>query len=446
MIHMNRYRSHYGPLIRLGVPIMVGNIGHIVLSFADTLMIGHYGMKELAAASFINTLVILLIIFALGYSLGLTPIVGSRYGRGEQSTIGQVVRQALVANLLLSVLLVVLAALLYFNIERLGQPEELLPMMRPYLLVLMVGLPFVSVGNVFKNFFDVIGETKLTMLVLIISNILNIIGNYLLIYGIGPFPEMGLIGAGISTTVARIFIPLCFLAILLLKRCYRIYRNGLIHGQRERGVLSQLNSLGWPSALQTGMETAAFSLTAIFVGWIGTMALAAHQVMLTVSQLFYMVYLGIAVAVSVRVSHFNGQGDYVAIRHTTWAGFHLILMIAMMVSVPILLLRHEIGAWFTDDSSVQLLVAQCVIPLIVYQFGDGLQCTFANALRGLGCMKPLMYGSFVAYFIISIPLSWLWGICMGWGIVGIWASFPVCLTVAGIIYYAIFRHLFRKTN
>ena len=329
MIHMNRYRSHYGPLIRLGVPIMVGNIGHIVLSFADTLMIGHYGMKELAAASFINTLVILLIIFALGYSLGLTPIVGSRYGRGEQSTIGQVVRQALVANLLLSVLLVVLAALLYFNIERLGQPEELLPMMRPYLLVLMVGLPFVCVGNVFKNFFDVIGETKLAMLVLIISNILNIIGNYLLIYGIGPFPEMGLIGAGISTTVARIFIPLCFLAILLLKRCYRIYRNGLIHGQRERGVLSQLNSLGWPSALQTGMETAAFSLTAIFVGWIGTMALAAHQVMLTVSQLFYMVYLGIAVAVSVRVSHFNGQGDYVAIRHTTWAGFHLILMIGV---------------------------------------------------------------------------------------------------------------------
>ena len=148
-------------------------------------------------------------------------------------------------------------------------------------------------------------------------------------------------------------------------------------------------------------------------------------------------------AVSVRVSHFNGQGDHVAIRHTTWAGFHLILLIALMVSVPIVLLRHEIGAWFTDDASVHLLVAQCVIPLIIYQFGDGMQCTFANALRGLGCMKPLMYGSFVAYFVVSLPLSWLWGIYMGWGIVGIWFSFPVCLTVAAVIYYAIFRRRYR---
>ena len=437
------YRSHYGPLVRLGVPIIVGNIGHIVLSFADTLMIGRYGMKELAAASFVNTLIVLLIIFALGYSLGLTPIVGSRYGRGEKASIGQVVRQAVVANLLLSLLLVAIAVGLYLNLHRMGQPEELLPLMRPFLLVLIVGLPFVCVGNVFKNFFDVIGETKLTMLVLVMGNVVNIVGNYLLIYGVGPFPELGLVGAGISTTVARIFIPLCFVGVLLFRHRYRVYLDSLLHQRRESGIFAQLNRLGWPSALQTGMETAAFSLTAVFVGWIGTMALAAHQVMITVSQLFYMVYLGIAVEVSVRVSHFNGQGDHVAIRHTTWAGFHLILLIALMVSVPIVLLRHEIGAWFTDDASVHLLVAQCVIPLIIYQFGDGMQCTFANALRGLGCMKPLMYGSFVAYFVVSLPLSWFWGIYMGWGIVGIWFSFPVCLTVAAVIYYAIFRRRYR---
>lgn len=124
------YRSHYGPLVRLGVPIIVGNIGHIVLSFADTLMIGRYGMKELAAASFVNTLIVLLIIFALGYSLGLTPIVGSRYGRGEKASIGQVVRQAVVANLLLSLLLVAIAVVLCLNIHRMGQPEELLPLDR----------------------------------------------------------------------------------------------------------------------------------------------------------------------------------------------------------------------------------------------------------------------------------------------------------------------------
>lgn len=442
----NRYAGHYRELVALGVPIVIGQVGNIVLGFADTLMIGHHSMVELAAASFVNTLFMLVIIFAMGFSYGLTPVVGGLFGRGERERIGGVVRSALAANTVPAVLLVGVVAALYANIGRLGQPEELLPIIRPYLIVNIVSLPFVCWLNAFKQFFDAIGDTRTPMYVLLGGNVLNITGNYLLIYGACGLPEMGLLGAGIATMTSRVLMLAAFAAMFFCARRYRIYRDGFIAHGTDRAVFRRLNALGWPLAMQMGMETAAFSLTAILVGWMGTVALAAHQVMLTVSQLFYMVYYGMAAAVAVRVSYFHGQGDRAAVRAVTWAGFHIILLIAAVVSVPIFLLRDDIGLWFNDSMEVSALVAQTIIILIVYQFGDGLQCTFANALRGISCVRPMMYVAFVAYFVISLPLSWLLGIRLGYGLPGLWAAFPVSLTCAGVLYHRCFRRRLREED
>ena len=175
------------------------------------------------------------------------------------------------------------------------------------------------------------------------------------------------------------------------------------------------------------------------MGWVGTTALAAHQVMLTVSQLFYMVYYGMGAAVAVRVSYFSGQGDTAAVRATAAAGFRIILLIACVVAVPIFMLRGQLSLWFTDSREVCSLVAATVVPLIAYQFGDGLQCTFANALRGIAHVRPMMLIAFFSYFVVSLPLGWLLGIRLGMGLVGIWWAFPVCLTCAGALYYLAFR-------
>ena len=413
--------NHYRALISLGIPIVVGNIGNVVLSFADTLMVGHYGMRELAAASFVNTLFLLLVVFAIGFSMGITPEVGRRYGSGDYESIGKVVRASVVANLLLSLLLMLVCVVLYFQLHRMGQPQELLPLMQPYLLINLFSLPFICMTNVFRQFFDAIG-------------------NFLLIFGYGGLPEMGLLGAGVSTALSRLLMVVMFSIVFFSFRRYKVYRRSFLSQRSDYSVFNRLNLLGWPSALQVGMETAAFSLTAVFVGWIGTMALAAHQVMITISGLFYMVYLGIAAAVAVRVSHFYGQHDLSAIQATTRAGFRLILLIAGTMAVPVFFLRHHLGCWFTDEPMVGVLVSQTIIPLILYQFGDSLQCTFANALRGIGSMRPMMYAAFVAYFIVSLPLSWFLGIHMGYGIVGIWYAFPVCLIVAGVLYWLIFKY------
>lgn len=431
--------QHYKALFKLGIPIVVGQLGMIVLGFADTLMIGHHSTEELGAASFVNNMFNLAIIFATGFSYGLTPIVGSLFGSGRQKEVGCTLRNALWANGLMGVLLTLIMGALYLNLHRLGQPEELLPLIRPYYLVLLISLIFVLLFNAFKQFADGITDTKTPMWILVGGNLLNILGNWVLIYGCLGFPEMGLLGAGIATLTSRIVMLVAFVGIFLSAKRYRPYKEGFVQGRLNRADFLQINRLGWPVGLQMGMETASFSLATIMVGWLGATALAAHQVMLTVGQLGYMIYYGMAAAVAVRVSNFHGQNDWKGVRHSANAGFHIILLMGLCISIPLFLLRHEIGGWFTDNDEVTLMVAGLILPFIIYQFGDGMQCTYANALRGIADVKPAMYIAFIAYFIISLPAGYLFGFVFDWGLTGIWLSFPFGLTSAGLMFWLRFR-------
>lgn len=443
---MERKQGHYRALISLGVPIIIGQVGNIVLSFADTIMVGRHSTTELASAGFINSLFMLVVIFAIGFSYGLTPIVGGMYGREEHEDIGKALKSGVVANTLLAVILLAVCALFYFNLHRLGQPEELLELMRPYLLVNIISLPFLCWLNTLKIFYDTLSDTKTSMYVLLGGNIFNILCNYLLIFGALGFPEMGLLGAGIATMLSRILMCLAAILIFLCRRKYSLYRHCFFRDAFDLPLFRQFNSIGWIIAFQMGIETCSFSLATIFVGWMGMESLAAHQIMLTVSQLFYMVYYGMAAAVCVRVSHFYGQGDVSTVKATANAGFRLILLIAVIVSIPVFLLRDEIGYWFNDSPKVALIVSETVIPLIVYQFGDGLQCTFANALRGIAHVRSMLWSAFISYVIVSLPLSWLLGIYLGWGLMGMWFAFPFCLTLAGVLYYSSFRSALQKEN
>lgn len=432
--------SHYRTLLLLGIPIVIGQIGVIILGLADTLMIGHHSATELAAASFVNNMFNLAIIFSTGFAYGLTPVVGSLFGRNQLKETGGMLKNSLVANTVLALLVCAVMTLLYLNLGNLGQPEELLPYMRPYFLVLLISLPFVLWFNGFKQFTDGITDTKVSMWILLGGNVLNIIGNYILIYGKCGFPEMGLLGAGVSTLTSRILMVVAYLILFWGSSRYRIFREGFQQGRVNMADFKILNKLGWPIAGQMGMETASFSLSAIMVGWLGSTELATYQVMTAISQICFMMYYGMGAAVSIRTSNFFGLQDMPNVRRTANIGFHIILMMIVCTSIPIFLLRHQIGGWFTDDPRVSVMVAQVIIPFLLYQFGDGLQINFANALRGIADVKWMMVFSFIAYFIISLPLGYLFGFVLEWGITGVWMAFPFGLTSAGIMYYLRFRH------
>ncbi|MBF1555625.1 MATE family efflux transporter [Segatella salivae] len=441
--YLKKYTAQYPYLVRIGVPITIGQLGVIVLGFADTLMIGHHSLQELAAASFVTNMFTLALLFGLGFSYGLTPIIGKLYGQGKKGEIGAALKVGLASGAVLALVLMLAMGLLYLNIGRLGQPEELLSLMRPYFVVNFVSIPFVVLFNTMKQFYDGKTETIVPMMVMIIGNVLNIIGNYLLIYGKLGLPEWGLFGAGVSTFLSRVFMSFV-LVILFFRRRYSAYRRGLFEAKVSRKDFIYQNKQGWPLALQMGMETAAFSLSSVMVGWIGTVSLATHQVMLTISQLGYMLYYGMAAAVAIRVSYYHGQKDYANCNTTARAGMQLILLMAVVVSIPIFCFRNVIGGLFTDSQEVIGMVSLTIIPFIIYQFGDGMQANYANALRGLSNVKPLMLVAFLAYFVITLPLGYVFGIVFNGGLVGIWSAFPFGLTVAGVLYRLYFQKTLRK--
>ena len=428
-------KHHYRELLSIGIPVIIGQLGTIILGFADTLMIGHHSTEELAAAGLVNNIFTLVLISYMGFSYGLTPIIGRLYGMEHTHEIGQKVRNSLIANMTVGFIFTLAMIILYFNLSHIGQPEELLSLIRPYFIVNLISVLFVGVFNTMKQFLDGIGHTKVAMWVMIGGNIVNILGNWLLIYGVGPFPEWGLLGAGISTMGSRIFMALIMVVVVSTRKNFQQYSHDILSSSFNKTDFLEMNRLGWPVALQLGMESAAFTLSCVMVGWLGTIPLAAHQVTITISQLFYLVLSGMASAMAIRISHFVGQKDFKAVRQNAYDGWRLNIMFSCLIGIPVFLFRHQMGAIFSENMEVQQIVAVLIILMMVYQFGDGLQYSFANALRGIACVKPMMTYAFIAYFVISLPMGYILGFPCGIGIVGIWIAFPFGLTTAGILYW-----------
>ena len=427
--------SHYTDLLRIGVPIMLGQLSTIMMGLADTLMVGHYGTKELAAAGFVNNTLSLLLVAGMGFSYGLTPVVGALFGEGRLHDIAGKLRNGLFACSVVGLLLTLLAGLILAGLPWLGQPEELLPLMRPYLLILLLSLLPQMLFNAYKQFSDGVQDTSMPMWIMVASNVFNLIGNWLLIFGHCGLPEMGLLGAGIATLLSRLLQLALMAGVFHFTRRYDVYRKDFPKSTLTKADQRELHRLGWPVALQMGMEAASFSISATYAGWLGTNELAAHQVVITISHFFFMLYYGLSAAVAVRVSYYRGAGELEQTRKVAASGVHLCWFIALLQGIPLFLLRHKVGFLFTPSTEVAALVALIIIPFLIFQFGDALQSTYANALRGMARVKAMVWIAFVAYILISLPLGYIFGFVCGWGLLGIWLAFPFGLTTAGLLYY-----------
>ncbi|MBR1499963.1 MAG: MATE family efflux transporter [Bacteroidaceae bacterium] len=425
---------------------MMGQMSTILMGFADTLMVGRYGTSELAAAGFVNNAFGLLIIGGMGFSYGLTPIVGALMGEGREHAVAGKLKNGLLACLMVGLLLMLLAGVLLAALPWLGLPGELLPLMRPYLFVLLLSLLPQMVFNAYKQFSDAIQDTTTPMWIMLASNVFNVVGNALLIFGLCGFPEMGLLGAGLATLLSRVVQLALMMGVFHLTRHYELYRRDFPASSVSRADQRELHRLGWPVAFQLGMEAASFSFSAIYVGWLGAKALAAHQVMIIISQFFFMLYYGMSAAVAVKVSFYRGEGLLGQTRQVAFAGLHLCWLIAFGLGIPLFLLRGVAGMLFTGDAEVVSLVAAITIPFLIFQFGDSLQSTYANALRGMARVKAMAWIAFFAYVVVSLPLGYIFGFVCRWGLVGIWMAFPFGLTTAGLLYFREFRRSTKRAS
>lgn len=448
MSYFTTFKEDYKAILRLGLPIVIGQLGIVVVGLADNMMVGQYATLDLAAASFVNSVFNIPILFGLGFSYGLTPLVGQFFGKRDKFKIGQLLRNSLLVNGCIGLLMTVLMFIMYLNIDRMGQPEELLPLIRPYFLLHLASLLFVMLFNSFKQFADGITDTRTPMYIMLSANVLNIIGNYIFIYGKFGCPAMGVVGAGISTLIARIVMFVAFFILFYRKVYYRRYLVGYKRSHYNKPDILALNKMGWMVGLQMGLENGLFSVTGIMVGWLdkGSIALAAHQVVIAISTLGFMIYYGVGAAISVRVSNFVGSGNIAAVRKTTIAGYHLILCLALTVSLIFLVFRNQVGILFTDAPEVLSIVSILIYFLLAFQFGDSLQITFANALRGMGDVVSMAIVSFIGYFLIALPICYIFGFILNWGLYGIWLGYPIGLTLTGIMLCARFYYITRNRH
>ena len=424
---------------------MVGQIGTVLVSFADTFMIGHYGVRELAAASFVNNLTMILVLAGLGFSLGLTPLISDAESKGDRRGVGGLLRAGLKLSSLFAAAMAAILTILYLNLGRMGQPEELLPLIRSYYIVVAISILATYFFNTFKQFTDGTMRPTVSMIIIITSNLLNIAGNYVLIYGKCGFPELGLLGAGISTLFARIFTVAAMAAYFFLDRRLAKYREGFRAACGDKGAMSRIARLGAPISGQMAMETASFSVIVIIVGWLGTTALAAHQVMTTISQICYMMYIAVGSGAAILISSLNGQGLTKEVNMTARTAYAMTLGLTVVCSGIVLAAIRPLSALFTDSPEVISLAVTLVLPFILYQFGDGMQICFSNCLRGIQQVKPILPIAFTAYLLVSIPCSYLFGFVLDFGLKGIWFGYPISLTLAGILYLAVFRRKQKKT-
>lgn len=428
------YPKEYKALIKLGIPITIGQVGLTLQNLADNVMVGRHATEELAAAGFVNNLFVLAILLTTGYSTGAVSQIGSLYAQGKDRRCVEVLKSSLVVDFLQGMLICLALVGLYLMLPHMGQPEELLPLMRPYLVIQICSLPFMVAAGAFRQFTDSINDTEVAMAAMLVGNVWNIVGNWLLIFGHCGFPEMGIEGAGWATMSSRVVILLLTLAVFFLRPKYKEYVQLWRTRRANAKDMLLLNRLGWPIAIQMGLETASFTVVTIFLGWMGTNVLAANQVMISMTNLIFMFFIGISNAVTIRVSNHNGLHDMQGVRHAAFAGWQMIFVISVVLSTIVFVLRNDISHLFTDSAEVAAIVSTLAYPLVLYQLGDGIQCTFANALRGLGDVTKLMKYSFIAYIVISLPLSYLMGVVLNWGALGVWMAFPVSLSVAAVLY------------
>ncbi len=433
-------RDNYATILRLGAPILVGQLGMIVVGFADNIMLGRYSTSALASASLVNNLFNTAIFACLGFSYGLTPILGALFSQRAQAKIGRMLRNGVLINVLFALLVTLVMGVIYLNLDRMGQPRELMPQIRPYYLIYLSGVVAISLFNVFAQWAYSINHTQMPMWIILAANAINVLGNYVLIYGHWGAPELGIVGAGLSTLIARWICPIAIMVIFFSLKRFRGYSLGFREGRQRLRYWGVINRTSWPVSLQMIFESGSFTVAAVMAGWLGAYELASFQIIVVVGSLGFCVYYSMGTAVSVRVANAAGLGDTRGMRSVAWAGYHIMLTLATMASLTFVFAGDMMVRAFTEDPIVISMTVSLIVPLVLYQLGDATQITFANALRGTSHVTPMMWIAAISYVVIGVPATYLLGITLGMGIYGIVLSFSASLFfAAGMFLYFFIR-------
>ena len=438
--------ADYFPIYRrnllLAFPVVLSQIGQVTVSLADNMMVGHVGTIELAAASFSINIFHIGMLFGIGVTMGLTPLVGHVFSQKKEQEVGEYLKNGLFLHVILSVIILIIMGFISFYLDLMGQPEAVIQEAIPYYLLLVASLFPMLLFYSFKQFLEGVGNTKIAMYITLTSNVVNIVLNYLLIYGKFGFPNLGLNGAGIATLIARILMPLMLIPFILKNKQFKNELRIAYYAQLNWGKIKEVFAVGFPIGLQIIVEVSTFSFGAIMMGWISKEALAAHQVAIGLASFTYMISLGLGAGTTILVSHARGTKDQLQLRRSIFASFHLVILFMSTMGIVFVVLRHQLPFLFTEDPAVVLIASNLLIVAALFQIFDGVQVILLASLRGLSDVKNPMFMAFISYMILGLPISYLFGVILEFGAIGVWIGFLSGLAFAAILFsFRLKKHL-----
>ena len=438
------FRKHFHKNLSLAYPVMLSHLGQVTVQVADNMMVGRIGREPLAGASFANSIFVIFLVMGIGMSFAITPMTAQADGEKNTTKITEILKHGFLINIIYGMLLTAILLsgtdlLWYFN-----QPKIVVELAMPYLGILAISLvPFMAFQT-FRQFADGLGYTKQSMYITITGNILNIILNYIFIFGKLGVEPMGLYGAGLATMISRVTMAILMISFVYMNKRFAKYWEVFKIRYFSRKIIMDNLRLGFPMSFQFIFEVSTFSMAAIMIGWLGTVPLAAHQIAINMASITYMIALGLSSAATIRVANQLGQKDYKTLRNAALTCFIMAIAFMSVTATFFILARNFIPHLYISDSEVIMQAAILLIVAGLFQLSDGIQVIGLGALRGMSDVKIPTIITLIAYWLIGLPLGYFFGFTLSQGALGVWYGLLAGLTIAAILLFIRFNNLSKK--
>ncbi|WP_342333367.1 MATE family efflux transporter [Pedobacter sp. FW305-3-2-15-E-R2A2] len=438
----SKYKPYYSDNLRLAMPIVVSQLGHTLVHLADSVIVGHFaGTIQLAAVSLVNSLFMLILVIGMGISYGLTPLMAQENGRKNYEECGKLLSNSLIINFMTSLLLYGLVHLgTLLVIDHIGQSPEVVAYAKPYLGYLAISIIPLMIFQTFKQFAEGLGFTKQAMFVSIWGNLLNIVLGIIFVKGMFGIAPMGVKGVGLSTLIDRCLMAIVMSIYVMRSPYFKAYIKSFKLTFFDKVRALKIVKIGAPVALQYSFEISAFSGAAILIGTIGAVEQAAHQVAINLASVTYMMASGIASAATIKTGNNFGKKNFNDLRQSAIASYHVIILFMSVTAILFIVANNLLPYIYTEDRAVINIAAQLLIIAGFFQLFDGTQVVGLGILRGIGDVNVPTFITFLAYWVIGIPLGYLLGIKLDLGVNGIWYGLTFGLLTASILLFFRFQN------
>lgn len=437
-------KSYIQKTLSLAYPVIIGQLGLIIMGVVDSIMVGELGAVPLAAASLSNSLIFIVLIIAIGNSIAVTPLVAILVGAKKSDECGVYFRQSLLVNLVMGflVFLIILVGVNYLHL--LGQSFSVQQKAKSYMIIIGLSIFPLMIFQTYKQFIEGLSIMRPAMIITLAANLINVFANWVLIFGKLGFPRLELDGAGWATFLSRLFMAISLMIFVMYNKRFRIYDVSFHFRSLNFPVIRRILSVGLPSGFQYFFEVGAFSFAVIMIGWIGANELAAHQIAISLASVSFMGVLGISQAGGILVGNAVGEQSVQLVRKSGFTAIALGMIWMSVSGIIFILFRNHLPLIYIRDEAVIRIASQLLIIAALFQLSDGIQAVGIGILRGLTDVKGPTVITFVAYWIISLPIGYLLAFQFGYGVIGVWIGLLIGLTCSAIMLTLRFNYKSRK--